>query len=85
MDVPAASLELEVVTYGVTEAGQSVPATKKETCWAPPPFTTTIATVPSDWFVNATTRGTVPEGLGAPLTSARRYPGRTNLLKFPSA
>ena len=26
--VPAASLELVVVTYGVTEAGQAVPATK---------------------------------------------------------
>jgi hypothetical protein len=30
--VPAASLELEVVTYGVTDAGHAVPATKREIC-----------------------------------------------------
>src|ERR1019366_5199438 len=71
ISVPAASLELEVVTYGVTDAGQPLPATKKETCAAPPPFTTTIATVASDMLVNATTRGTVTEAFAAPLTSTR--------------
>ena len=30
--VPAASLELLVVTYGVTEAGHALPATKNEIC-----------------------------------------------------
>ena len=71
MAVPAASLELEVVTYGVTDAGHAVPATKKETFGAQPPFTTTMATVPSGGLVNATTRGTVPDALAAPLTSTR--------------
>jgi hypothetical protein len=71
MAVPEASLELSVVTYGVTDAGHAVPATKKLAVWALPPFTTTMATVPSARFVNATTRGTVPEGFGAPLTSTR--------------
>ena len=85
MAVPAASLELEVVTYGVTDAGHAVPATKKEACWAEPPFTTTMATVPSDRFENATTRGLDEDGVGAPVTSTRYYPGRTYLLKFPSA
>jgi hypothetical protein len=85
MTVPAARLELVEVTYGVTDAGHAVPDTKRETCWAPPPFTTTMATVPSGGFVNATTRGADAEGVGAPVTPTRTYPGRTNLLKFPIA
>ncbi len=32
MGVPAASLELVVVTYGVTDAGHAAPATKNESC-----------------------------------------------------
>jgi hypothetical protein len=69
--VPAASLELVVVTYGVTEAGHAVPATKNETVRAEPPFTTTIDTVPSDRFENATTNGLDADGVGAPETSTR--------------
>ena len=71
MAVPAASLELVVVTYGVTDAGHADPATKNETFCAAPPFTTTMDTVPSERLVNATTSGTDAAGLAAPLTSAR--------------
>ena len=59
------------MTYGVTDAGHADPATKNETFWAEPPLTTTMATVPSETFVNATTSGTDADGLGAPLTSTR--------------
>ncbi len=71
MAVPAVSFSLVDVTYGVTLLGHAVPETKKETLAAPPPFTTTIATVPSAGFVNATTRGADPEGVGAPDTPTR--------------
>jgi hypothetical protein len=71
MAVPAASLELADVTYGVTDAGHAEPETKKDTFWAPPPFTTTMATVPSAGLANATTRGVDPEGVGAPVTPTR--------------
>src|SRR5579871_3774303 len=71
MGEPAASFELVVVTYGVTDAGQAVPATKNDTFAAPPPFTTTMLTVPSDRLLKATTRGVVPDAFGALLTSMR--------------
>ena len=45
-------------------------AVPKVTFCAAPPFTTTMATVPSGGFVNATTSGADPDGVGAPATSA---------------
>ena len=55
----------------MTDAGHAVPATKKETSWPAPPFTTTMATVPSARCVNATTNGADADGVGAPETSTR--------------
>ena len=57
MAVPAASFELAVVTYGVTEAGHPVPPTKKLRVRAAPAFTTTMDVVPSLGLENAITPG----------------------------
>ena len=71
MGVPAASFELAVVTYGVTEAGHAVPPTKKLRVLAAPAFTMTIVVVPSLRLENAITPGLVFDAAGAPETSTR--------------